>query len=251
MALDSLVASQAAAARNGYVASNWAGGDGRFDLATAGATARLPFDAVIKGFYGIGAVFDRGKVLLGRDQSTIMSFSVGRALAAVARDNDALVKASIPLKSQDTLTVLIDNDNNSEIDQVILMLQKGKITPPRSNYAKVFPTVAAGAITSTAHVWTSGNITLEATLDPTKMYDVLGMANNEATSGAARLISKTPQTQDDPRPTIVSGLTGALATMQYFDDVLTFRGDRVPTLEVLDNTSASVQQLTLLLGEHP
>lgn len=251
MALDSLINSQAAAARNGYVASNWAAGDARFDTAAAAANARMPFDCEIIGFYGMGAVFDRGRVLLGRDQSMVMSFSVGRAIAGVQRDDEAMVKAAIPLKSQDTLSCQIDNNNNNELDQVFLFLRKGKRTPPLGKYKNVFPTVAAAAITSVAHTWTAGNLTLEATLNPNKMYDVLAMANNEATSGAARLVSRTPQTQDDPRPTCISGLTAALAGMTYFDDVLRFRGDQAPTLEVLDNTQATAQQLTLLLGEHP
>jgi len=251
MALDSLVASQAAAARNGYTASNWAAGDQRFGLYVAGATARIPFDCEIIGFYGLGAAFNRGRVLLGRDQSAVMSFAVGRALAAVERDRDAHIRAGIPLKNQDTLTCQIDNANNNEIDQVFLFLRKGAVTSPLGKYARIFPVVAAGATTTVAHTWTGGNLTPEATLDSKKTYDVLGLANTEATSGAVRLVSLTPGEQGDPRPTAISGLTSALNGMTYFDDVLRFTGDRFPSAEYLDNTAATAQLLTVLIGEHP
>lgn len=251
MSADSLVNSQAAAARAAYTASNWAAGDARFDTAAAAATARMPFDCVIEGFYALGPNLDRWRVLLGRDQSMVMAGSIARSNAAVQRDDEAAVKCSIPLKSQDTVTCQLENNNNNELNELILLLSKGKKTPPMSRYARVFPTIAAAAITSVAHTWTEGNLTLEATLNPNKQFDVLGMAFNGATCVASRLKSRTPQLQDDPRPTVISGLTAPLAGMTYFNDVLRFRGDQVPTLEVLDHTQATAQQITLLLGEHP
>lgn len=247
----SIANQQAAAARNGYTAVNFVPDSEINGLTSAGATASMQRNMIIRAMALLGAAAVKGKVIKGGNSDQPLENNTSKSSAGTATKNDILTGILEPLVTNDTLTAQIDNGNNSEIDTQIIFLKHG----PRIRevqYKRVFPIRATSATTAVIHTWTQCNLALQATLKPNTLYHIIGMAAHGATMNAARLRS-SDQEYAYHKPTILASDSAILGSFFLFKDIglepMPFNSQRLPTAEILCAVADTAQTFTLLLGE--
>lgn len=248
MPIDSICSAIAAAARNGYTATNWSAGDARWGLSAAGANARTYRPCNLIQFAIMGAHITKGKITQLSRSALPINANAGRPLAG-PYDSDAYVKMGVPIPALENLTLHLDNANNNETSGALAIFQTPGGRAPQARYQRVIPVRAYAAATLTQYAWSPFALTFEGTLDPNMTYDVLGMSAYSAGAIGARLVSPTPGLDGDTRPTVVPGPTSLTAGLQMFPEVLRFKGSTPPSAEICSLSADTAEELLLVLGE--
>lgn len=244
--LDSVASCVAAAARNGLTAANWSGGDPRWSLGSAAATAKAPRNLNLVGLVARGAVLTKSKVVITSESQRPLGGALGRTLAGPI-DSEAHMQFGVPIQNQETLAGYIDNANNAEIDHLVALFSDGKGQKPLSSYLRTFPIRASSTQTLTQYAWTAGSLTIDGALLPNRIYHLLAASAASANLCALRFISAVPG--DNSRPTVVGAPSAVTAALQKFPEVMEFVGNLPPTYEALAGGADTAEEVVMLLGD--
>jgi len=246
MTCDAIASAIAAAARSGYVATNWSAGAPRWNLGAAAANARAPQPTSIYAMMMVGAAAVKMKVTPLSDSALPLAGAVTRTLAGARDVKDALIPGGFPIASQENLTLHLDNGNNNETDGAVVLTCDGKGRRPQSSYRRVRPVRASSGTTLTQYAWSNCPLTIDGTLRPNMVYDLLGMAAWSAGAVAARV---TPSNGDAQYPGVIAGPTALTASVQMFPEVHRFMGSSPPSIDVVALSADTAEEFVLILGE--
>lgn len=246
MTCDQIGSGIAAAARSGYVATNWSAGSPRWNLGAAAANARAPNATSVYAMMGVGAALVKMKVTPLSDSALPLAGAIARTLAGARDVKDALIPGGYPIPSQENLTLHLDNGNNNETDGAVVMTCDGKGRKPAGSYRKIRPVRAYSATTLTQYAYTPCTMTIDGTLRPNMVYDLLGMAAWSAGAVGARI---NPTNGESQYPGVVAGPTALTATVQMFPEVHRFYGSSPPAVDFLALSADTAEECVWILGE--